>query len=218
MFHNPIYAGTYAYGRRAVNRKSIYAGRRWPGGQFVPMEKWKVTLHDHLPAYITLDQYRANLERLRQNCSRANAMGAAAQGSMHSWPDFVYYAKCGNRMAVSYSRSRPDSPGIMRARYDCHRFRQRGEERTCYGASASAIDALIVQQIHRALEPASLELSLRASQDLAHERERLSLHWRQQIEDAPLRVRQGRTALPCCRSGEQVGRGNAGTSLGASPG
>jgi hypothetical protein len=43
---------------------------------------------------------------------------------------------------------------------------------------------LVVQQVLRALEPAALDLSLRAGEDIQRERERLGLHWKQQLQRA----------------------------------
>jgi hypothetical protein len=52
------------------------------------------------------------------------------------------------------------------------------------------LDELVVQQLLRALEPAALELSLGAADDLQRERKRLALHWQQQLERARYEVQQ----------------------------
>src|SRR5207247_7368072 len=54
----------------------------------------------------------------------------------------------------------------------------------CHGLRGSVVDDLVAQQILRALEPAALELSLRAADDVQRERDRLALHSSQQIERA----------------------------------
>src|SRR5207244_11113898 len=54
----------------------------------------------------------------------------------------------------------------------------------CRGLQAGALDELVAQQLLRALEPAALELSLGAAADLQRERQRLALHWQQQLERA----------------------------------
>ncbi len=53
-----------------------------------------------------------------------------------------------------------------------------------YGLRAAGLDALVAQQVLRALEPAALELSLRAVEDIERERERLHRHWKQRLERA----------------------------------
>ncbi len=68
------------------------------------------------------------------------------------------------------------------AYYGC--MRRKNEGSTCCGLEAGAVDDLVVQQVLRALEPATLELSLKAIQDVHHERERLHRHWKQRLERA----------------------------------
>ncbi len=48
------------------------------------------------------------------------------------------------------------------------------------GCGAAPVDELVVAEVLRALEPAALELSLRAADDVCRERERLDRHWCQE--------------------------------------
>ena len=58
---HPAYAGTYAYGRTPIEpRRRRRNGD--PGIRRAPMAEWMVTLHDHLPAYITWDRYLRNTD------------------------------------------------------------------------------------------------------------------------------------------------------------
>src|SRR5207237_9712269 len=74
----------------------------------------------------------------------------------------------------------------------CARHLQRGTEQTCYGLRAAAVDAVVAEQVLRALEPAALELSLQATQDVQQERQRLDGHWQQQLERARYEVERAR--------------------------
>ena len=69
ILHHPFYAGTYAYGRCPVDPKRKHAARSRKGRKWVPMDEWKVVKHNHLPAYITWEQYLRNQERMRLNKS-----------------------------------------------------------------------------------------------------------------------------------------------------
>ena len=53
----------------------------------------------------------------------------------------------------------------------------------------------VVQQVLRALEPATLELSLKAIQDVHRERELIRRHWKQRLERATYEARARRTAV-----------------------
>src|SRR4029077_3619350 len=68
------------------------------------------------------------------------------------------------------------------AYYGC--MRRKNEGSTCCGLEAGVVDQLVSQQVLRALEPATLELSLKAIQDIHQEREQLHRHWKQRLERA----------------------------------
>src|SRR5438132_9418687 len=63
-------------------------------------------------------------------------------------------------------------------------MRRKLEGSTCCGLGAAALDDLVGQQVLRALEPAALELSLQAMQQVQQERQRLHSHWQQRLERA----------------------------------
>jgi hypothetical protein len=50
--------------------------------------------------------------------------------------------------------------------------------------AARAVDDLVAQQVLRALEPAAVELSMRAQSDIEQERKRLEKHWQQRHQRA----------------------------------
>ena len=68
------------------------------------------------------------------------------------------------------------------AYYGC--MRRKNEGSTCCGLEAGAVDDLVAQQVLRALEPATLELSLKAIHDVHQEREHLHRYWKQRLERA----------------------------------
>jgi hypothetical protein len=176
ILHHPFYAGTYAYGRCLVDpkRQNERGGRK--SRRSVSIDEWKVRLQNSVPAYITWDAYLRNQERLRQNCSRWETTGAPRQGAA-LLSGLVTCGQCGTRMHVSYSGTQP-------GRYDCGQHLKHGRERKCHGLPASVVDQLVGQQLLRALEPAALEVSLEACDAIQKERERLALHWEQQLERA----------------------------------
>ena len=57
-------------------------------------------------------------------------------------------------------------------------------EKTCLDLPGNGLDELVSGQVLRALEPAALELSLKARADLRRERERLDKHWKQKLQRA----------------------------------
>ena len=78
---NPMYAGTYAYGRCPVDPKRRLTKKNKQARKWVPPEQWKVTIPDHLPAYITWEQFMKNQERITQNQNRPGRMGTPRSGA-----------------------------------------------------------------------------------------------------------------------------------------
>lgn len=182
ILHHPFYAGTYAYGRCQIDPKRQREHRSRKARKSVPIDQWKAVLPNRVPAYITWERYERNQERLRQNSSRWETTGAPRQGAA-LLGGLLICGGCGIRMQVRYTGTQP-------GRYDCVRHLRHGHERECRGLQASGLDELVVQQLLRALEPAALELSLGAAEDMQRERKRLALHWQQQRERAHYEAQQ----------------------------
>ncbi len=174
ILHQPIYAGAYSYGRRRVDHKRTAAS----GGKLkmreVPMSEWMVLQRDRLPSYITWERYEANLQRLLENCSRPGSPGVPRTGRA-LLTSLLVCGACGRRMYASY-RSKST------AYYGC--MRRKNEGSSCCGLEAGVLDDLVAQQVLQALEPAAVELSLKAIQDVHQERERLHRHWKHRLERA----------------------------------
>jgi DNA invertase Pin-like site-specific DNA recombinase len=177
MLHNPTYAGAYAHGRRPTDPRRKIPGRRSTGHVLVPMEHWEVLLRDHLPAYITWDRYLANQRRLAANRAKSAAMGAPREG-LSLLGGLLYCGRCGSRMMVCYGKTR------AALRYCCMQLHMRYSSPSCQSFSGGSLDELISGLVLRVAEPATLELSLWASADVARERERLTQHWQQRLERA----------------------------------
>ena len=174
ILRHPIYAGVYGYPLHQEGRKRPGAGRSEGGILWLPPEQMRVFLPDRLPAYISWEQYQANQERLQQNRSLPGSRGTPRRGEAL----LAGLATCGN-----CGRSlRPIYPEKKTPHYTCDRHLRELREQTCYGLKAATLDALVAQQVLRALEPAALELSLRSVQDVERERERLHRQWKQRLE------------------------------------
>lgn len=175
MLRHPIYAGAYAYGRRPADPKGRFSqGNRYR--PWVPMEQWKVLIKDRLPGYISWEQYLKNRERVKQNRNGPGLMGAPRKGAA-LLPGLLMCGNCGRHMQASYHRD-------DMAHYACNRQYVEATEPRCYGLSGKVIDHLLSQQVLRALEPAALELSLKARADVDKERKGLEKHWQQRRQRA----------------------------------
>ncbi len=173
---HPFCAGAYAYGMHRTGTKDPATGRAEGGRWFVPPEELPVLIRDRLPAYITWDRYLSNLQRLEQNRSLHDARGVPRRGEA-LLPGLVVCGKCGHRMTTRYKADKRPS-------YYCGEFGRLALNEPCGCISAMALDDLVAREVLRALEPAALDLSLRAIEGAERERKRLHDQWRQTQERA----------------------------------
>ena len=134
-------------------------------------------LHDHLPAYITWEQYERNLARLAANRAHAETMGAVRHGTS-LLAGLMGCGRCGHRMQVRYGGAK-NVPGYL-----CHRGAIDYGEALCQYLPSAPVDAFVSQWVLNALEPAALTLSLEATARVEQERQALDQLWRQRVERA----------------------------------
>jgi DNA invertase Pin-like site-specific DNA recombinase len=176
ILHHPIYAGAYVYGRRTTDRKRTASRSGKRRLRWVPRGAWQVLLRDRLPAYITWERYERNQQRLQQNRSLPGSPGTAREGAA-LLTGLVVCGRCGYCLSGCYQTK-------TQVYYVCMHHLREGNKHGCSSLKASVIDDLVVGQVLRALEPAALELSLKAGLDVEQERARLSQHWKKQLERA----------------------------------
>lgn len=78
--HHPTYAGAYRYGYRYHDPRRKVAGRPNTGIVRIPLEECRVLLKDRFPAYITWEQFDENQQRLADNISCSQSLGAPRSG------------------------------------------------------------------------------------------------------------------------------------------
>jgi DNA invertase Pin-like site-specific DNA recombinase len=171
---HPIYAGAYTFGRRSADPKRKLSPKKYRPR--APMEQWKVLHKGRLPAYITWERYLQNQERIKQNRNRFDCQGAPRSG-VTLLSGLLVCGHCGRRMRTLYHAH-------GKAQYVCNLRELTGLEPRCPGLAARAVDGLVAQQVLRALEPAAVDLSLRAQSDVEQERKRLEKHWEQRRKRA----------------------------------
>jgi DNA invertase Pin-like site-specific DNA recombinase len=175
ILRHPIYAGAYVWGRRCTDPRKRIAGRQGSGRLRKASGEWEVLLRDRLPAYISWEQYEANQRQLRDN-SRTLGRGTPRDGCS-LLGGLVNCGRCGRRMGIHYaSRARPQLICTGASTY-------LGAP-PCQSLMSDTVEALIVRQVLIALEPASLELSLAAADQIEAERRRLHDHHEQSLERA----------------------------------
>ncbi|WP_338673843.1 recombinase family protein [Streptomyces sp. SCSIO 30461] len=184
MLHNPIYAGYYAYGRRQSDVRRRKPGRPSTGRVVTAMDSWHVLLPDRMPAYISAEQYAANLRRLEANRNTAAAPGAPRGGSA-LLAGLLHCGLCGgHKMTSRYHRH---GPHPLTHRYACAFYPVNyGTGQPCQTITGPALDAHVVDQVLAAVRPAAVEVSLKAAEQAEAERAVLETLWRQRVGRARL--------------------------------
>jgi hypothetical protein len=72
ILKNPIYAGTFAYGKTCSRSQMVQGRARKTRGHELPIEKWSVLIHGHHPGYITWAEYTTNQKRMSGKKSRCS--------------------------------------------------------------------------------------------------------------------------------------------------
>jgi DNA invertase Pin-like site-specific DNA recombinase len=178
MLRHPAYGGAYVYGRQASDPTRRVAGRSKSGRRATDPREWVSFLRDRIPAYISWEQYEANRRRLRENDRGRGASRSASGRAPTLLNGLLMCGRCGRPMAARSARPSANP------RYACDAAKQEYGGPMCQGLVASAVDRLIEALVLRAVEPAALELSLRAAERLERDREGMHRHWKQTLERA----------------------------------
>src|SRR6516225_608506 len=183
MLHNPVYAGYYAYGRRQVEPRRKVPGRPDTGRVVKDASEWLVLLPGRMPAYITPEQYEANVARMAANRQTAATPGAPRDGSA-LLSGLLRCGRCGgHRMVVRYHDS--TAAGRSVHGYLCAFYQVNyGTGGPCQHIAGPALDAYITSQVLEAVAPAAVEVAMAAAAQAEAERASLDRLWRQRIERA----------------------------------
>ena len=203
LFANPIYAGIYAYGVRAVDKRRQKPGRRGTGRRPPRSGEAEVFLHDVCRPISASSAIGAT----RRNCNPTRPHGAERRG--RDGPSFG----CSRLRPLRPAHARPiqqqRSYGALRLPGDEEQL----QRSFLSVAEGSTLDDLIASLVLEAVTPAAIEASVALAENLEAERAALDRH----RSEAGARGIRGRTRAPavCGRgAGKQAGGAYARTRLG----
>lgn len=177
ILSHPLYCGTYRYGWRQVDPRRKNAEKPGSGRVVMNLEDYHALIPNHCPAYITMERFERNQQRMQENQSRAESKGAPREGPS-LLGGLLFCGHCGRRMTIHYTGSRK----ILR--YVCWFAKNKCQGPQCQCLSGKRLDELVAERVTAAMEPASLELSLAAADEVQKDRERLDRNWQQRLERA----------------------------------
>lgn len=187
MLNSPVYAGIYAYGRRRIDPIGQRPGHPKSGLRRQDPAEWIAKIEGALPAYISVEQYQANLARLATNKPHADTPGAVRFGPA-LLTGLLRCGRCQRRMAVCYHVD----AGKPRISYTCTGARAEYGGPVCQRMSGRCIDQAVTATVLAALTPAAVAVSLRAVEQVHTDRARLEQIWQQRLERAQITVDRAR--------------------------
>jgi DNA invertase Pin-like site-specific DNA recombinase len=180
ILHSPLYAGAYAFGRRAQRTRIVEGRARKTNGIRKPRNEWNVLLRDNHPAYIGWQDYEDNQKLLlenahmKKNCSRKSARGGRAllTGLMRC-------GRCGRMMRVFYSMGKGNA----------HRYQCRGDDAhvgagLCIGIGGVRVDRAVAMQVLEAVSDRAVEAALFASDQVERSRKEVVAAVERELEAA----------------------------------
>lgn len=174
---HPLYKGTYRYGHRQVDLRRKKPGKPGSGRVIMSPEDYHALIDNCWPAYITAERFERNQQRLGDNRVHSTSKGSPREGES-LLGGLVICGRCACRMNVQYSGRQ------QLFRYCCRKGVNNGMGAGCQSVSGRTLDEFVSEKLLTALEPAALELSLVAAEDLEQQRAGLNKNWQQRLERA----------------------------------
>jgi DNA invertase Pin-like site-specific DNA recombinase len=174
---NPVYAGSYAYGRRAT-RVMIEGGRKRIIRDNLRRDskQWEVLIHDHHAGYITWSEFERNQHLIADNANGKSYMG---RGSIRRGeallPGLFRCARCGRRLHIHYT-----GKGGNTQRYVCKGAFSSKAVINCIGFGGMRVDRVVAQEVLGRLQPLGIEAALAAMETRSEQQ----CDKRQQTENA----------------------------------
>jgi DNA invertase Pin-like site-specific DNA recombinase len=156
---NPIFAGSYAYGKTKTEVKIINGIKKLVKGKRLEREKWSILIHDHHEGYISWNEYETNQRLIKDN---ANMRGAMVRGSIKRGfallTGLLRCGHCGRKMLVHYSK--------CTARYQCRGAMLNHGTLSCISFGGFRIDEAISNIILEVVSPLGINAAVQAIEEL----------------------------------------------------
>jgi DNA invertase Pin-like site-specific DNA recombinase len=167
---NPVYGGTYVYGRRKASVKIENGHKKTVRVAHRSSQNWAVLIKDHHEGYISWEAFERNQHLIADNANRRSDMGRGSVRRGEALLVGVFRcARCGRKLKVSYTaREHP--------RYVCNSSNINGDGR-CISFGGMRVDRNVSQEVLDRLQPLAIEAAIAAVNEYGqlHAEKRLQL-------------------------------------------
>jgi len=182
ILKNPCYAGMYVFGRYQYRQQITAAGEVRKRMQAVARPEWRVSLKEHHEGYISWGEFEKNAERLEKNRTNGEetVLSGPAREGLALLQGLLLCGSCGRSLTVRYLGN-----GGIYPTYLCNRLLREGlATNYCMSFRCDLLDAVISQEVLKALQPAELELALAALHELEVRDQTIFRQWQMRLERA----------------------------------
>ncbi len=181
ILHNPAYAGAYVFGKTQTRTKTLpgEAPRLKGRTRQLKPEVWPIVLQEAHPAYITWEEFLRHLQRLDDNRTwRPEERRGAVRKGAALLQGVVLCGRCGRRMSVRYIQD-----GSVPV-YVCAQVHSQLAGKTCQFIMGPEVDAAVSQVFLEAMQPAQLEISMAAFEQIEARTRQIEQQWQLRLERA----------------------------------
>lgn len=162
ILNNPGNAGAYAYGQSEAHTFIRDNTPVKTKGHPLPMESWRVLLVDHHEGYIGWERYLKIQSQLKENAQRIPQVKGAAKMGCGLLTGLLDCGHCGKKLRVRYSGRDHKSVSY----YCTGDSNQKGENKNCITLGGKKIEAGIVQEVLKVIQPVAIKSSIEAEKRL----------------------------------------------------
>jgi DNA invertase Pin-like site-specific DNA recombinase len=178
---NPLYTGAYVFGRTKVIKELDENGNSKSRQIKQNIDDWDVIIQDHHPAYISWDQYLKIQKQIEKNAAppKSQASQVAREGSA-LLQGLARCGNCGRAMHVNYHGQGQKSYPY----YVCNTAHRNFSQGYCQSVGGRRLDQAVSELFLQTVSPASLNVHLKALQQIQHQQDMVLEQLQLQLERA----------------------------------
>jgi hypothetical protein len=181
ILHNPAYAGAYVFGKTQTRMQTLpgEAPRLKGRTRQLKPEVWPIVLQTAHPAYISWEAFLRHLQRLEDNRTwQPEEQRGAARNGAALLQGIVLCGRCGRLKSVRYIQD-----GSLPV-YVCAQVHSQRGGKTCQSILGTDVDLAVSQAFLEAMQPAQLEISMAAFQQIEARTRQIDQQWQLRLERA----------------------------------
>jgi hypothetical protein len=194
LLRNPVYTGTYVYGRHRSDT-ILEDGQRRQRVAERSMTDWPVVIRDTHPGYISWEQFMSNRERL--NDSRPARSSGRAHGAPRDGAGLLQGMLLCGRCSAHLDTLHTGTNGRY-VTYACRPLLLGQKTAGCLRVPGRYVDGPVVAHVLCALNKDNLEAATRVVQILEEEDAALNQQWKLRIERAQYEAKRAERQYDAC--------------------